>query len=110
MRWDDGERRPVLESMLEHLELGYAITIHKAQGSQWRRVIVVLTGNRLLERTLIYTAITRAQEQVIIVGDVLAARRAVEAPRRADGRQVALGDLLRDSIDNLSRDRISTAA
>jgi exodeoxyribonuclease V alpha subunit len=95
IRWDDGERRPVLEPMLEHLELGYAITIHKAQGSQWRRVILVLTGNRLLDRTLIYTAITRAQDQVIIIGDVLAAQRAVEAPPLAEERRVALGDLLR---------------
>lgn len=110
VRWDDGERRPVLESMLEHLVLGYAITIHKAQGSQWRRVIVVLTGNRLLDRTLIYTAITRAQNQVIIVGDVLAARRAVEAPPRADGRQVALGGLLRDCINSLSREPAAKAA
>lgn len=111
VRWDDGERRPVLASMLEHLELGYAITIHKAQGSQWRRVIVVLTGNRLLDRTLIYTAITRAQEQVVIVGDVLATRLAVEAPPRADGRRVALGALLRDAFDNLpSPKAVATAA
>jgi len=102
VRWDDGERRPLLQSMLEHLELGYAITIHKAQGSQWRRVIIALTGNRLLDRTLIYTAITRAESQVIIVGDALAARQAVEAPPRADGRHVALGSLLRNCFNGLS--------
>ncbi|MEN3277563.1 MAG: exodeoxyribonuclease alpha subunit [Massilia sp.] len=110
VRWDDGERRPVLEWMLEHLELGYAITIHKAQGSQWPRVIVVLTGHRLLDRTLIYTAITRAQSQVIIIGDVIAVRLAVESPPRADGRQVALGDLLRDCIANLLQESVATAA
>lgn len=91
--WDDGVRRPVVEAMLDDLELGYAITVHKAQGSQWPRVIVPLTGHRLLDRTLIYTAITRAQTQVLIVGDEAAAKYAVESPPRVQARQVAL-DLL----------------
>ncbi|KAA1015239.1 AAA family ATPase [Paraburkholderia panacisoli] len=93
--WDDGERRPVFEDMLDDLELGFAITVHKAQGSQWPRVVIPVTGNRLLDRTLLYTAITRAQEQVILVGDVDAARAAVEAMPRAHFRQVGLtGQLL----------------
>jgi exodeoxyribonuclease V alpha subunit len=72
--WDDGERRPVLESMLDDLELGNNVTVHKAQGSQWPRVIVVLTGSRMLDRTVIYTTMKRAQKQVILVGDPAAAR------------------------------------
>jgi len=91
--WDDGVSRPVVEAMLDDLELGYAITVHKAQGSQWPRVIVPLTGHRLLDRTLVYTAITRAQTQVLIVGDEAAAKAAVESPPRVHARQVAL-DLL----------------
>ena len=91
--WDDGVRRPVVEAMLDDLELGYAITVHKAQGSQWPRVILPLTGHRLLDRTLIYTAITRAQTQVLIVGDEAAAKAAVESPPRVQARQVGL-DLL----------------
>ncbi|WNC89441.1 AAA family ATPase [Paraburkholderia sp. FT54] len=91
VEWDDGERRPVLEVMLDDLELGYAITVHKAQGSQWERILVSVTGNRLLDRTLIYTAITRAQRQVILIGDEAAARRAVENLPRAHRRRVALG-------------------
>jgi len=93
--WDDGVRRPVMEAMLDDMELGYAITVHKAQGSQWPRVIVPLTGHRLLDRTLIYTAVTRAQNQVLIVGDEAAAKRAVESPPRVHGRQVGLDLLLR---------------
>ncbi|NPT60053.1 ATP-dependent DNA helicase [Paraburkholderia elongata] len=93
--WDDGERRPVFEEMLDDLELGFAITVHKAQGSQWPKVIVPVTGNRLLDRTLLYTAITRAQTQVILVGDVDAARAAVEAMPKVHFRQVGLtGQLL----------------
>jgi exodeoxyribonuclease V alpha subunit len=88
--WDDGERRPITESMLDNLELGFAITVHKAQGSQWDRIIVPVTGHRLLDRTMIYTAITRAQKQVVIVGDEAAARAAVEGQPRVRLRQVAL--------------------
>lgn len=96
--WDDGERRPVLESMLDDLELGNAVTVHKAQGSQWRRVIVVLTGSKMLDRTLIYTAMTRAQSQVVLVGDPVAARRAVEGVPRAHTRMVGLDSLLQEYL------------
>lgn len=96
--WDDGERRPVIESMLDDFELGNAVTVHKAQGSQWRRVIVVLTGSRMLDRTLIYTAMTRAQSQVILVGDPVAAQRAVEGLPRANARIVGLDSLLQEYL------------
>jgi exodeoxyribonuclease V alpha subunit len=88
--WDDGVRRPVVEAMLDDLELGYAITVHKAQGSQWPRVIVPLTGHRLLDRTMVYTAVTRAQSQVLLVGDEAASKAAVEGLPRAQSRQVEL--------------------
>ena len=57
--------------MLDELELAYAITIHKAQGSEYPAVILpVLTGPRvLLHRNLLYTAITRAKKCVVIVGN-----------------------------------------
>jgi len=113
VEWDDGVRRALTADMLEDIELGYAVTVHKAQGSQWQRVIVPLTGSRLLDRTLLYTAITRAQCQVILVGDVEAARRAVQAPPRAHTRKVALdlalesylarGDLVRVPFDCLEK-------
>jgi exodeoxyribonuclease V alpha subunit len=92
--WDDGVRRPIVEAMIDNLELGYAITVHKAQGSQWPRVIVPITGHRLLDRTLIYTAVTRAQHQVLIVGDESAAKAAVESAPRVQSRQVALDLML----------------
>lgn len=92
--WDDGVRRPLTDDMLDDVELGYAITVHKAQGSQWPRVIVAVTASRLLDRTLLYTAITRAQGQVLLVGDVDAARRAAEAPPKASTRRIGLGGML----------------
>lgn len=96
--WDDGVRRPVVEDMLDDLELGFAITVHKAQGSQWPRVIVPLTGHQLLDRTLVYTAVTRAQKQVLLVGDETAAKAAVEGAPRAQARQVRLDLLLAEAL------------
>lgn len=103
--WDDGVRRPIVEEMLDDLELGYAITVHKAQGSQWPRVIVPLTGHRLLDRTLVYTAVTRAQRQVLLVGDEAAARAAVKRIPRAQSRQVALGQWLARLLDDASESK-----
>ena len=94
IEWDDGERRPVFAEMLENIELGYALTVHKAQGSQWKRLIVVLTGSKMLDRTLIYTAVTRAQSQVIIIGDQAAAQAAVESVPRVELRKVGLHGFL----------------
>lgn len=56
--------------MLEELELAYAITIHKAQGSEYPAVVIpLLTGPRqLFHRNLIYTAVTRARKCVTLVG------------------------------------------
>jgi len=57
-------------SMLDELELAYAITIHKAQGSEYPSIVMpLLTGPRVLfNRNLLYTAITRAKKCVTIVG------------------------------------------
>lgn len=101
VEWDDGQRLPLTEDMLDDVELGFAVTVHKAQGSQWPRVIVPVTRNRMLDRTLLYTAVTRAQKQVLLVGDEAAAREAVLAPPRSTLRQVGL-DLHLMSMKELS--------
>jgi exodeoxyribonuclease V alpha subunit len=90
IEWDDGVIRPLFESMLDDLELGYAITVHKAQGSQWPVVVIPLTANRLLDRTLIYTAMTRARIKVILVGEPVAAKAAVEAMPKSHYRKTGL--------------------
>lgn len=57
-------------TMLEELALAYAVTIHKSQGSEFPVVLMPLAGGppQLLTRNLLYTAVTRAREQVYIVG------------------------------------------
>ena len=57
--------------MLGELEPAYAVTVHKSQGSEYRAVILTAldTAPRLLTRGVLYTAITRARELLVIVGD-----------------------------------------
>lgn len=56
--------------MLNELELAYAMTVHKSQGSEYRAVILAAWGGSpyLLTRSILYTAITRARQMLIIVG------------------------------------------
>jgi exodeoxyribonuclease V alpha subunit len=102
--WDDDDAgKPLTSDMLDDIELGYAVTVHKAQGSQWPRIIIPVTDSKFLDRTLLYTAITRSQQQVILVGNADAARRAVLAPPRAQERNVGLdlvlARLISESVD-----------
>lgn len=55
----------------ESLELGYAITVHKAQGSEWNKVIIMADSEQafLINKNWIYTAITRAKKEVVILTD-----------------------------------------
>ena len=67
------EEKKVVEypfELLEELELAYAITVHKSQGSEYPAVVIpLLSGPRqLFHRNLIYTAVTRAKKCVTIVG------------------------------------------
>ncbi len=69
------------------LELAYALTVHKAQGSQYRVVVIPLTNSHfvMLNNKWFYTAITRAEEKACIVGQPFALKRActnVEGVRR----------------------------
>ncbi len=53
---------------LKNLNLAYAITCHKSQGSQWERVVINLQKSLVIDNSWLYTAVTRASIQVIIIG------------------------------------------
>lgn len=72
----------------------YAITVHKSQGSQFTRVIIPVRKTRLLDNALIYTAVTRCIEQVILIGDLQAAEAAIVAVANASLRSTALPRLM----------------
>ena len=70
VEYDDMRRVTYPFSLLDELELAYAITIHKAQGSEYPAVVMpILSGPKLLfNRNLLYTAVTRARNCVTILG------------------------------------------
>ncbi len=69
--FDDGKNVWYQFSELDQLELAYAITIHKSQGSEFDVVIIVIpqAAPMLLTRNLLYTAITRAKKLLIVLGE-----------------------------------------
>lgn len=64
---DDGTVCELTAKLLDALKLGNAITVHKSQGSQYRRVIIVMPKKTFFTRQMLYTAVTRAVDEVIIL-------------------------------------------
>jgi exodeoxyribonuclease V alpha subunit len=83
------------------ISLAYAITVHKAQGSQWKRIIVPLVkgqGLSIIDAMWLYTAVTRAEQEVVMLGDVSTFKQAVESPSKAGRRHVQFGNILEDML------------
>ena len=98
-----GEREIVYDhGALEDLQLAYAITVHKSQGSEYRSVILPLTTQHyvMLQRNLLYTAITRAKELVVIVGTTKALGIAVRN-NVVNERHTFLADRVRQQRQHL---------
>ena len=69
--FDEGRKVEYSYKLLDELEHAYAVTIHKSQGSEYPAVVIPLLGGpkMLMNRNLLYTAVTRAKKCVTIVGD-----------------------------------------
>ena len=82
-------------AMMEQLELAYAITVHKSQGSEFEAVIIPLLGKfeKLSYRNLLYTAVTRAKRLLIIIGTPQKIEQMVSNNRRSN-RYSCLRDML----------------
>ena len=81
--------------LLEDLELAYAITVHKSQGSEYPVVIIPMysCAPMLMARNLLYTAVTRAKNMVILVG-----RSDIPCKMTENNRQILRYTALRDKI------------
>ena len=77
--FDDGKIVRYAPQDQDELTLAYAVSVHKSQGSEFKAVILVLSGGSpyLLNRNLLYTAVTRAKDLVVIVGTVAVLERMI---------------------------------
>ncbi len=98
VRFEDGRAVRYSGLDLDDLALAYALSVHKSQGSEYPVVVLplLLQHQPLLQRNLLYTAVTRARQLVVIVGDrraVAAAVAAADVERRYTGLIARLRDL-----------------
>lgn len=101
VEFDEGRRVTYGFAQLEELDLAYAVTIHKSQGSEYPAVILpLLTGPRMLfNRNILYTAVTRARTCVAIVGDEHTVRHMIE--NESQQRRYTSLDLRLQEIGNI---------
>ncbi|EOU1558063.1 ATP-dependent RecD-like DNA helicase [Clostridium perfringens] len=98
----DDERRVIYDFMyLDELDLAYAITIHKSQGSEFPVVIIpaYMGAPLLMNRNLLYTGITRAKEMVVVVGIPKALKYIVDNTRSME-RYSSLNWRIKEVISN----------
>lgn len=88
----DGVERLLTEQHLLDCSWGYALTCHRAQGSDFDRVVVILDDRT--DSSWLYTALTRGRRQVVLIGTTEQVRRIVATRPRVDSRRVALDTLL----------------
>ena len=82
--------------LFEYIDLAYCLTLHKLQGSQAPNVIVLLERGRLLDRSWLYTAVTRAEDKVHIIGKETDFRYGVNKKGAVDSRKTALAEMLKN--------------
>ncbi len=96
--------------LMEQLELAYAITVHKSQGSEFEAVVIPLLGKyeKLSYRNLLYTAVTRAKKLLILIGSPMKVEQMVSNNRRTN-RYSCLRHMLEQGLNqNASMDEIFT--
>jgi exodeoxyribonuclease V alpha subunit len=93
VEFEDGKIiKYTLSNFTKNIKLAYAISIHKFQGSESKNIILVIYNSHfaLLSKKLLYTAVTRASENLIIFGE----RKAIETCIRNDNDSKRLGNIL----------------
>ncbi len=90
------------------ITLAYCTSIHKSQGSEFKMVILPMVPQyaRMLQRNLLYTAVTRAEKMLILLGDTDSFRRCVE--NQSVNRKTTLKERLQSVIDDQPKESVET--
>ena len=101
----DGRNAVYTFDMLDQLELAYAITVHKSQGSEFEAVIMPLMGGfeKLFYRNLLYTAVTRAKKCVTLIGSEETVHQMIENGN-TQTRYTGLGERIREKIPGVEKE------
>lgn len=99
VEFDEGRKVEYSYKLLDELELAYAITIHKSQGSEYPAVVIPLLNgpSMLMNRNLLYTAVTRARKCVTLVGNDTTFNQMVQNTSQQK-RYSGLCDRIRESV------------
>ncbi|HBN6296983.1 TPA: AAA family ATPase [Vibrio parahaemolyticus] len=96
VRTDDGKEVNLTRALFDSLKRAYSITLHKAQGSQFKRTIVALDGAPMVDRAWLYTAITRTEDELHIVGSEANFKKAVTSLSARYKRRTWLDKLIHE--------------
>ena len=104
VEFEDSKMVDYTFKQLDELELAYATTVHKAQGSEFPAVVIPLLGvpHMLMTRNLIYTAVTRARKCVVLVGSAEIFREMVANPTE-ENRYTTLAERIREIVPEQGR-------
>lgn len=99
VEFDEGRKVEYSYKLLDELELAYAITIHKSQGSEYPAVVIPLLNgpSMLMNRNLLYTAVTRARKCVTLVGNDATFNQMIQNTSQQK-RYSGLCDRIRESV------------
>lgn len=95
---DVGHKVNVTRSLVDNIELAYAITLHKAQGSQFKQVIIPIVKSKVMDNAWVYTSITRAVEKISFFGEPSLMKKAILSDTQVGKRKVCLSALI--NIEN----------
>ncbi|MEZ9538452.1 AAA family ATPase [Shewanella sp. 10N.286.51.B8] len=93
----------VTAELLEKLHLGYAITVHKSQGSQWPNCFVMLPNeaDKMIDQTLLYTASTRPSEILVLMGSERIIEKAIMVGSKALNRKTYLKERVSAAYESI---------
>lgn len=91
IKWEDGVEREITEDIIDNIEHSYAMTIHKSQGSQFEEIVIPIVKSRNFDRSMLYTAVTRAKKRVTFVGEQSLVQQVIQRVS-VDNRKSGLAD------------------